>query len=106
VRVEKYPEFSHPRHLGPRKERYWDPAIPLPRLQRPLRVAAHEFQAVEVRTLPQVPSNGTEHLVRALLQSSAAYAHDDPPGGSAVSMRTVPLQFCELSGLPGTILMA
>jgi len=61
---------------------------------------------LEICALPALLSAGSDHLERAVLSSAIVDAFPAAHGRDSVSLRGVPVQFCEFPPLQGALFLA
>jgi len=74
----------------------------MPALQHALGNQHLGRRRVEIRPLSPLLSSGSGHLERAVLPPSNVDRNETTPGGYALSVQFVPVQFRELPPLQGT----
>jgi len=83
-----------------------DLSLTLPPLLRPLENQRLGRWGLALRPLPALLSSGSEHLERAVLQSSPLDHASAPHGRRSLSLPRMPLQLRQLQEMPRTIFVA
>ena len=86
MRRAQYSQLAGTWSVGTLQERFWRFSVPLPGVRAPLFVVDVGFHAVEIRAVSEVPADGIEHVVEAVLQPAPTNADSAEARRGALSL--------------------